>query len=173
MIISPLSPYTYGVLSERYQPLREVAAGDLSLTEYYQRDKFGAYGWPVFSSRANLEMADYLFTHSQADDEVFIWAFEPAIYFLAQRSTASRFIYNFPLYGQFAWPEFRQTVVEELTAAPPQVILVANGDAQPWLTGTQSDSATALQEFPELNSFINERYRLDTKIAQFSVYQRQ
>jgi hypothetical protein len=64
-------------------------------------------------------------------------------------------------------------VVEELTAAPPQVILVANGDAQPWLTGTQSDSATALQEFPELNSFINERYRLDTKIAQFSVYQRQ
>ncbi len=172
MMFSSASPYYHGDLSERYRPLMEIVEGEMALREYYQQDIFGAYGWPVFSSRANLEVADYLFSHSQPDDEVFIWAFEPSIYFLAQRQTASRFIYNFPLYGQFAWPEFRQQVVAELTAAPPQVILVANGDAQPWLTGTEADSAAALRDFPELNDFVNEQYELDTNIAQFSIYQR-
>jgi hypothetical protein len=62
--------------------------------------------------------------------------------------------------------------VAELTADPPQVVLVANGDAQPWLTGTEIDSAGALREFPALNDFINEQYRFDTNIAQFSIYQR-
>jgi hypothetical protein len=172
MMTSPASPYSYGNLGERYRPLTQVLGGEMSLRDYYQQDTFGAYGWPVFSSRANLEVADYLFTHSQPDDELFIWAFEPAIYYLSQRQSASRFIYNFPLYGRFAWPEFRETVVAELTADPPQVILVANGDAQPWLTGTDIDSAGALAEFAELNRIVTEQYRLDTTIAQFSVYQR-
>ena len=172
IMVSPASPYYYGDLGERYRPLTAVLGGEMTLREYYEEDKFGAYGWPVFSSRANLEVADYLFTHSQPEDEVFIWAFEPAIYYLGQRQSASRFIYNFPLYGRFAWPEFRESVVAELTAEPPQVILVANGDAQPWLTGTDIDSAGALGEFPALNGLLQERYRLDTTIAQFSVYQR-
>jgi 4-amino-4-deoxy-L-arabinose transferase-like glycosyltransferase len=171
-MFSSRSPYSYGSFWERYQPLTSIAAGDMTLTDYYKQDIFGAYGWPVFSSRANLEVADYLFTHTKPDDEIFIWAFEPAIYFLSQRQTASRFIYNFPLYGRFAWPEFRQEVVSELTADPPQVILVANGDAQPWLTGTEIDSAAALQEFPALNDFIAQQYRLETTIAQFSIYQK-
>jgi hypothetical protein len=172
MIVSPYSPYSYGDLSERYKPLMSIAKGEMTLIDYYKQDIFGAYGWPVFSSRANLEAADYLFSHSQPEDEVFIWAFEPAIYFLSQRQSASRFIYNFPLYGRFAWPAFRESVVAELTADPPQVVLVANGDAQPWLTGTEIDSAGALREFPALNDFINEQYRFDTNIAQFSIYQR-
>jgi hypothetical protein len=172
MMISSRSPYYYGDLSERYRPVSAVARGEMSLTDYYRQDIFGAYGWPVFSSRANLEVADYLFMHTQPEDEVFIWAFEPGIYFLSQRQTASRFIYNFPLYGQFAWPEFREMVVTELTADPPEVILVANGDAQPWLTGTDIDSAEALRNFPALNQIVTEQYQLTTNIAQFSVYHR-
>jgi hypothetical protein len=63
-------------------------------------------------------------------------------------------------------------VVEELTADPPEVILVANGDAQPWLTGPEIDSAEALRNFPALNDIVTEQYQLTTNIAQFSVYHR-
>jgi len=91
---------------------------------------------------------------------------------LSQRQAGSRFIYNFPLYGRFVWPEFWDEVAAALTADPPRVFIVANGDAQPWLTGTDIDSAVALQEFPALNNFVTEHYILDTTIAQFSVYQR-
>lgn len=146
--------------------------GQRDLAGYQGQDIFGAYGWGVFSSRANLEAAAYLRENSAPDDTIFIWAFEPAIYYLAGRDSASRFIYNFPLYGRFAWDAFREEVVGELAASPPRYILVARDDAQPHVTGTDQDSRAALEEFPALKSFIDTHYTHEHDIAQFLIYRR-
>jgi hypothetical protein len=103
---------------------------------------------------------------------VFIWAFEPGVYFLANRESASRFIYNFPLYGEFAWPAFRTDLLNELVEKRPAALVVAEDDAQIWLTGTPMDSKEALRDFTELNNYIQKRYEPMTKIAQFTVYSR-
>jgi hypothetical protein len=166
------SPYQHKNIVTRYQTLWSIASGDTDLKQYYQRDDFGAYGWGVFSSRANLEVAAYLQQHTTVDEKVFIWAFEPGIYFLAERESASRFIYNFPLYGDFAWPEFRESLIHELEKNKPAIIMVAQNDAQPWLTGTTEDSMAAFQTFTALSDFVQREYEATTVIAQFTIFER-
>jgi hypothetical protein len=172
LLLLPWSPYHRAALPAQYGDLRRVSAGELALDQVYRRPEFGEYGWGVFSSRANLEAADYLRAHTAPGDRLFIWAFEPGIYYLAERVSASRFIYNFPLMGRFAWPEYRDQLLGELRAAPPAAVLVAAGDAQPWLTGVEQDSRTALERFPELAAFLEAGYRPAAEIAQFTLYER-
>lgn len=171
--LASASPYRHGNFLLRYQTVWQLVTGQRSLDEYQRGNDFGAYGWGVFSSRANLELADYLRQHTNPDDKIFIWGFEPGIYFLSQRWSASRFIYNFPLFPQFGWASYREQVVIELIAEPPAMILVAQFDAQPNLTGTEDDSWTILQQFGPLYDFLQRDYQLETTIAQFTLYRYQ
>lgn len=170
--LAPLSPY-YRDPVPRYQTAAQLLTGQLPLDDYYRRDDFGPYGWGVFSSRANLEVAAYLQQHTNPDDTIFVWAFEPEIYFLSQRWSASRYIYNFPLFPQFGWDTYREQAVTELIAEPPEMILVAQFDAQPNLTNTEKDSAMILYEFAPLHEFLQRDYRPETTIAQFTLYRYQ
>ncbi len=170
--LAPTSPY-YRAPGPRYQTVTQIMSGQLALDDYYRRDDFGPYGWGVFSSRANLEVAAYLQQNTHPDDTIFVWAFEPEIYFLSQRWSASRYIYNFPLFPQFGWDAYREQAVLELIAEPPEVILVAQFDAQPNLTNTEKDSAMILHDFTPLREFIERDYRPETTIAQFTLYRYQ
>jgi hypothetical protein len=62
------------------------------------------------------------------DDTVFIFGAEPEILFYAQRRSASRYIYLFPLYGP--WPDAldrqRQVAQEVREASPAAVLLMPN-----------------------------------------------
>jgi hypothetical protein len=172
LCLLPGSPYRRPDLAQAHREVWQVAAGEVALDDLYRRPQFGQLGWGVFASRANLEVADYLRAHTVSREPVFIWAFEPGIYYSAERRSVSRFIYNFPLMGRFAWPQYRDELLAELRATPPAKFLVAKGDAQPWLTGVESDSTAALANFPELAALLETGYRPAAEIGQFTIYER-
>lgn len=155
-------------LKTNQKTMVEFLKADSKLADVYKQ--FGDYEKGDYSVRADMEAAAYLKSQTDENDTLFIWGFEPTVYFLAERSSASRFLYNFPLYGDFGWPELRVQLVEELEQNKPQYIVVVQNDPIPWVTGTENDSISALLEFPELYKLIAERYTFETQIEDFYLY---
>ncbi len=91
------------------------------------------------------------------------------IYHLSARRPASRYIYNVPQRTEWAQAESRQTLIRELTAAPPAAIVVVHHDSLPLVTGNRLDSATALRTFPELQRLLREEYRLAQRIGDLQI----
>jgi 4-amino-4-deoxy-L-arabinose transferase-like glycosyltransferase len=118
----------------------------------------------------NVEVAHYVAAHSAPGDTLFIWGFEPVVYALSDRRPATRFIYSYPLVGEWYPAAWRQEVVDQLRSSPPAFVLVLENDALPWVTGIETDSATQLQDFPELLQLIEESYAPDRQIGSFQVY---
>ncbi len=154
----------------RQARLLNVVTGRATLPEVYAG--FGPYGEGDYSVRADLEVAAYLRAHTSPEDSLFIWGFEPTVYFLAERRLASRFLYNFPLYGAFAQPQFRQQLLAELGQSQPLYMLVVQNDAMPPVTRTDDDSWTALHSFPALADLLSREYALERQIEDFRLYRR-
>jgi 4-amino-4-deoxy-L-arabinose transferase-like glycosyltransferase len=86
------------------------------------------------------------------DDRIFVFGSEPEILFHARRVSASRYIFLFPLFGEFGDAEQRQAgVVAELEAARPAAIV--------WIpTRFGPESPQILAQYTA--SLINSAYRL-------------
>lgn len=117
-------------------------------------------------------LVEWLKAHTLPDDPVFIWGFEPGVYFLAERRPASRYVYNVPQRATWSSQESRKTLMEELARARPAVIVVARNDRLPWVVGNGQDSSESLQGFPELLSFIAEHYSLTGRLKRFDLFVR-
>jgi len=125
---------------------------------------------PGFSLVAEMAAAREIREATDASDTLFVWGFEPTIYFLAERLPASRFLYNHVLYGDWSWPELRLQLMEDLQERPPEFIVVASEDALPLVTGTPDDSAAALETYRELRSWIQHHYVLHAQIENLTLY---
>lgn len=148
----------------------DVVAGRSQIESVYSR--YGPYHGSDYSVRADLEAAAYLRSHTDPADTVFVWGFEPTVYFLAQRRPASRFLYNFPLYGDIAWQRFREELMGDLGEEQPTYIVLVQNDAIPWVTGTEDDSMDAFAEFTALREFVSRHYTFDRAIEDFLLYAR-
>lgn len=155
----------------KHATLLQVARGT-PLETVYQSSDYGAYGNGFYSMQADLEVARYVETHSHPDDQIVIWGHQAPIYFLSQRSPASRFIYNMTLYGDWAWPELREQFVSDLQRSQPLYIVIVRDDAIPWVTGTRDDSATAFVNFDRFYQFVTAHYQAETVIENFTLYRR-
>jgi hypothetical protein len=78
-------------------------------------DHFGPYGAGDFSFLADAEVAHHLRRTTDPDDAVFVWGFEPLVYFLADRPPASRFMASTTLTNPASNPAWR----DELFARAP------------------------------------------------------
>jgi hypothetical protein len=103
---------------------------------------------------------------------IYVWGFEPVIYWIARRKPSSRFIYNVP--QRVTWQRWyaRQQLMQDLERHPPDVIVVEKNDVFSWVTGDRRDSARALETFPELQELIEEHYKRDKQIEDFTLYNR-
>lgn len=171
LISLPQSPYQQRNLPAKFGDFWAVVSGERSLEENYLQGAYGTYGYG-FSARAIVEAGHYLQDHTDPADAIFVWSFEPAVYFLSERASASRFIFNFPLYGDFAWPEYREAFLAEMAANRPRIILVARNDAMPWVSGTQDDSQAAFEKFLPFKQFVESEYEPVGQVAQFTIYER-
>jgi hypothetical protein len=109
---------------------------------------------------------------SEPWDPVYVWGFEPAIYWFSQRRPASRFIYDVPQRVEWQRARARELLLSDLRAYPPRVIVVQHGDVFSFVTGDNLDSAWALTTFPELHALIEHRYRYVESVEDLDVYQR-
>ncbi len=98
------------------------------------------YGMNPFPEAAAI--ASHIRRSSLADERVLIVGSEPQILFLAQRRSATRYIFFYPLTGDY--PDARerqQQVVDEVRAAPPRYVV--------WV-----DVVTSLLRTPESESLV-------------------
>ena len=119
----------------------------------------------------NRRLAEWLQRETSPDERVYIWGFEPDVYARAQRRAATRFIYNVPQRVDWA-QQARAALMRDLRVHRPTIIVVEHGDRIPWVTGAPSDSAEALDEFPDLATLIRDHFQPVAVIDRFDVYRR-
>jgi len=104
--------------------------------------------------------------------KIFVWGFEPSIYWMADRPAATRYVYDVPQRVSWGRERARRELVADLVANPPALVIVQRGDRFSWVTGDEWDSAEALPHFPELQRIVDADFRLVTSIEDFDVYER-
>mgnify|MGYP000957222837 CR=1 FL=1 len=127
---------------------------------------------PASSFARSRAVARELRSRVPAGAPIFVWGFEPSIYWMAERPAASRFIYNVPQRTAWRRDESRATLLRELAAHPPAAIVVQHGDRIPKVTGDDRDSAGALEAFPELQRLLVRDFTWAREVRDFDVYVR-
>lgn len=138
---------------------REAADRDLSYVADYNLS-------------ADREVALEVRSHTSDQDPIFVWGFEPAIYWLAQREPSTRFIYDVPQRTEWQRGYARAELMRDLTKRPPAMIIVQHNDVFPAVTGHVLDSHDELPGFPELHHVIDDDYEFVKRIEDFDLYQR-
>jgi hypothetical protein len=124
------------------------------------------------SLAADRSVALELRARTHANAPVFVWGFEPVIYWLAGRPPASRFIYDVPQRTPWERERARADLMRDLAARPPAAIVVQRNDVFPMVTGDTLDSRRALATFPALESLLTSRYERVSTIEDFDVFMR-
>jgi hypothetical protein len=90
-------------------------------------------------------------------DAIFVWGFEPGIYFLSGRRPSSRFLYDYPLMPRFqsVHDENVAALMGDLERDPPRLFLVLRRDANAIEADESWEQLTQLQP---LARFVRERY---------------
>jgi hypothetical protein len=123
-----------------------------------------------FNFGADRDVAAVVAEIVPPDRPIFVWGFEPVIYWLSQRAPASRYIYNVPQRTDWERERARRELLSELGARPPAAIIVEHNDVFFHVTGNRLDSAAALSTFPELTALLDARYSLARTVGKFDVY---
>ena len=100
-------------------------------------------------------VADYLRTHTDPDDQVFVYGSEPQILFLGQRRSASRYIFVYPVTSAGQEDRQRQVIDELRRRRPAYIVWVRVPSSQLW-----SLQADPLLEH-EMQRLVRGAYRLD------------
>ena len=114
---------------------------------------------------------DYVNQHSNADDLIYLWGYDPLVYYLSGRKCVSRFIYNVPLLWKGENTEFRKEFMIEMNKKNPKLILVASGDPLYFISGYNEDSKQLLERFAEFSAFIREKYVFKKRIDDYDYYE--
>lgn len=138
-----------------------------SQVAYYSRFQAGE-----FIADESLKVATLLRERVLPGDSLYIWGFRPEVYYLSQLNPPTRFIFQFPLVARWYPPEWREENAEILWAALPPYVLVLQVDYMPWVTGSEEDSNTLLQEYNELNDWLVFNYEFDTQVGNFFIWRR-
>ena len=168
LFISAVWPHV--ILTYQFTRMLVKKDGMLELYDQY----FQAPG--VFSLRTTINAATYIKEHSVQGDYIFVWGFQPLLYFLAERDAPTRFFFNAPLLAPFnpRLYDWRQEVIAAIQKTPPRYIIVADQDVliNNLMAGTNTDSQSALQGFPELTAILRVQYVYEKRIDNLLVYRR-
>ncbi len=125
-----------------------------------------------YSLTADRQVASELRSRADPTDRLYIWGFEPAIYWMSELQYASRFIYDVPQRAQWQRETARRLLLDDLKKDWPRWIVVQRRDVFPFVTGNRLDSADSLDDFTALSREIVDNYSLVTRIEDFDIYER-
>jgi hypothetical protein len=134
----------------------------------YARDKFMIIY--DINGVANRKAAQWISARTPKNSSLYIWGFEPVIYDMAQRTPASRFIYNVPQRTAWDTADSRAALMKELSNRPPAAIIVVHKDRLDWVTGSTLDSAEELRRFPELAALLKDGYHYAISFEDLDIY---
>ena len=125
-----------------------------------------------FSLAADRDVALEVRSRTRSADPIFVWGFEPAIYWFSERAPASRFIYDVAQRSEWQKEIARRGLMQDLRQNRPALIIVQYNDVFPSVTGHLLDSHDELPGFPELHGLIQQDYEFVKRIEDFDIYQR-
>jgi 4-amino-4-deoxy-L-arabinose transferase-like glycosyltransferase len=125
--------------------------------------------------RAPSEAGQYLFTHSNLEDRIFVWGQNVKIYLHAHRRPACRYITTFPLTGDIfgGWvpgldtrsrilPGAWSNLERDFARHPPAYIIDLESDPK--------DAQDPVKDFPILANVLKERYQPVASTAEGVIY---
>ncbi len=104
---------------------------------------------------------------TQPDDYIYLWGWDASLYALSGRRSSTRYGFSYPL--RVGDPSVRRaTMLSEMHAHPPKLIIVQRKDKNSLLTVTSEDD---LLRFPELKALIDGAYHFIWQNNHFAFYQ--
>lgn len=150
-----------------WRPTLPYLTGREDRATYYQRFQAGE-----FIAAESQQVIAFLRARVTPGDSLYIWGFRPEVYYLTGLKPPTRFIFQFPLVGDWYPPRWREENVEILWAALPPYVLVLKVDYMPWVTGEDADSHELLQAYTALNDWLIYNYEQETQIGNFLIWRR-
>jgi hypothetical protein len=165
---------TSGVLDYGYAQWDDLLHRNDSPVARLRRDnQFGPYGDGTYSYLADLQVADYLRARTRPGESVYVFGYDPLIYLLSDRASASRFIYSLPLMSYWAPPRWQDEFLAEIDRSRPvYFILQRNEGAARWITGQTEDTAAWAWKLPGVAGRLEREYELEIEIEDFALYRR-
>ena len=135
--------------------------------------RFRVLEWIItdFSYSEDLHLSLYLKNNTQLEEKIFIWGWEPLVYFLSDRKPASRFIFLYPLIQDQTdrKENFRDIFLNDLAEARPRYFVVARKDQNPI---DNRGSEERLSSFPEIEKLLRSDYCREAEMERFILYRR-
>jgi len=123
----------------------------------------------AFSAADNERLAEYVASHTDPADRIFVFGMSGGTYYSSQRLPANRFLFAYPAVSNMGnRPEYRvETLAADLGRALPRYIILqrSNGDSFSGWKAAEAFAAPALAP-------LLERYGVDTEIGDFLLYRR-
>ncbi|RPI18798.1 MAG: hypothetical protein EHM58_04080 [Ignavibacteriae bacterium] len=161
---------SFNIYSSYYSDLLDYITSKKTLIEIYEK-KGVTDETEFFVIRESFKAVNYINSKTTKQDFVYIWGFDPVVYYLSGRECASRFIYNFPLYWKKDNAAFRRELITELKQRKPKIVLISKNDQLYLLSGYFEDSKQMVERFPELKQFVNDNYVFDHQTQNFDYYE--
>jgi hypothetical protein len=130
------------------------------------------YNAADYSLDDNRIVGRELAREAPVSDTIYVWGFEPGVYWFAGRKPATRFLTNTPQRSPWQLEPTRRELIAELTDHWPHTIVVQHRDVMKQVTGDELDSKAALATFPELSELLASRYQFQRTLRDFDLYQR-
>ena len=151
-----------------YRQMAAYLAGRMSEEQYYAQFDIGT----DFSRMGTLRAAAYLREHTEPDETVLIWGAEPLVHFLAQRRSATKYIFSYMLVGDDGSPRLkarRQDFLDDVRKAEPAYVVLVERDITPL---TPAGSLAQLDEFPAFKILLETTYYRDAQVDDYLFYRR-
>lgn len=152
-----------------YETLFSFLSGKQTLKEVYIKNGFTTDS--VFMINKSFDAVDFVNQNTGQDDKIYVWGYDPLIYYLSGRKCVSRFVYNIPLLWKGENRELRKEFMYEMNKSNPKLILVESGDPLYFISGYNEDSKRLLERFPEFREFISAKYIFRKSIDDYDFYE--
>ncbi len=127
---------------------------------------------PDYFSGEQQEVADYLASRLGPRDEFFFWGNDEGIYFFSNTLPQTMCLTATPFRTSFTPPEWKATLLTQLSSEPPKYLIAEFGDARPYITGSPLDSYQSLLAWNGMESFLATNYARDTTIGHFNIFRK-
>lgn len=158
---------TDGGMGEWRDAVRYVLTPSYRGTYY---DRFGLRNHGTYSFLASEEASGYVRSRTNPGDTVFVWGYDPNLYLMSGRDSASRFLSLLPLMPLFTPESWKQEFVRDLETRRPVYILIQQGENARWITGRTDDSAAWVAKFTAFNDLLRRDYQFELRIEDYELY---
>lgn len=144
-----LSRYAEGYYTNAYRYL----SGQISQAAY-----FDFYGEPVV---LNLRLRDYILQNTTPTDRIYIWGNAPWVYFLTGRTPAAKYLVAYHL--TFV-KEAKAETLNELTADPPELVIVTNEPSY------FDEAGSPTPKWPEFDRYLSDNFVLKDRVGSADIF---